>query len=148
MPASVSAIARRLDFIRETEGANRGYWVAFVLRFTGNVEGESWCAAFTSLVLDIAYKGKSPGLKSASTIAQLNYARMKGWVVKTPRVDDVFFYVHDDGTPHHTGFVTSLSPLSGIAGNTSELGTSSDGTGVFEHALNVSLSHVVFVRYP
>lgn len=148
MPASLSTIARRFDFVRETEGPNRGYWVSYFLRYTGNVEGESWCASFTSKVCDIAYKGKSPGLKSASTIAQLNYARQKGWVVQTPRVDDLFFFVRDDGTPHHTGIVTTLSPLTGIAGNTSETGTSSNGDGVYEHALDVQLRHLVFVRLP
>ncbi len=146
MPASLTAVARHFDFVRETEGPNRGYWVNYILRFTGTPEGSSWCAAFTSLVLDIAYKGKSPGLKSASTIAQLNYAKQKGWVVKTPQVDDVFFYVRDDGTPHHTGFVSGLTPLTGIAGNTSEDGASSNGTGVFEHAINPAIC--VFVRYP
>lgn len=148
MPASLSTIARRFSFVRETEGPNRGYWVAFFLHFTGNEEGDSWCASFTSLCAHIAYKGKSPAFRSASTIAQLNYARQKGWVVQTPRVDDLFFYVRDDGTPHHTGIVTTLAPLSGIAGNTSEDGRSSNGTGVFEHALDVPLRHLVFVRLP
>lgn len=146
MSASLTAVARRFLFVRETEGPNHGYWVAFFLHFTGNVEGESWCASFTSRITDIAYKGKSPLLRSGSTIAQLNDAKQRGLVVETPAVDDLFFYLHPDGIPHHTGVVTQLDPLVGIAGNTSENGTSSDGTGVFEHAL--TSPSIAFVRLP
>jgi hypothetical protein len=144
--ASLTLIARRFNFVRETEGPNAGYWVDYFLRYTGNVEGESWCAAFTSKVTDIAYKGKSPLLRSGSTIAQLHDARTKGLVVTTPAVDDLYFFLRPDGTPHHTGIVTGLSPLTGIAGNTSSLGNSDNGTGVFEHA--ISATDTAFVRLP
>jgi hypothetical protein len=38
----------------------------------------------------------------------------------------------------------SIAPLTGIAGNTSEDGKSSNGTGVFEHGINAR----VFIHYP
>lgn len=146
MSASLSAVARHFLFVRETEGPNHGYWVDFFLRFTGNVEGESWCASFVSRVNDIATKGKMTVLKTASTQAMLNDARQRGLVVSTPHVDDLVFSIRSDGTPHHVAIVTVVSPLTAIAGNTSEDGVSSDGTGVFEHF--ISLSSKVFVRLP
>lgn len=149
MPASLTAVARHFLFVRETEGPNRGFWVAYIQRFTGNAEGAAWCASFTSLVLDIAYKGKSPLTQSASTITQLTQAKSKGFVVKKPMVDDLFFYVRGDGTPHHTGVVSSIGPLRGCAGNTSPGGTSSDGDGVHEHGLTAPHGDtIVFVRLP
>ncbi len=52
------------------------------------------------------------------------------------------------GRAHHVGIVTVLDPLTSIAGNTSEDGLSSEGTGVFEHALHVAPSRIAFVRLP
>lgn len=144
MSASLSVIARRFSFVRETEGPNHGFWVSFFLRFTGNVEGESWCASFVSRCDDIATKGKMRVLKTASTQAMLNEARQRHLVVPTPAVDDLVFTVRPDGTPHHVGIVTGLDPLTSIAGNTSESGQSSDGNGVWEH--EISPANKVFVR--
>jgi hypothetical protein len=148
MTASLSVIARRLSFIRETDGENAGSWVDFVQRFTGNVEGDSWCSSFVSLLEDIATKGHPPTKRTASCADKLADARAKGFVVQAPQPDDVFFYVDATGHAHHTGIVTATSPLTGIAGNTSSDGASSNGDGVYEHPLTVSPSRIIFVRFP
>lgn len=143
-PASLTAVARHFAFVRETQGPNRGAWVSFFQRFCGGKDGDNWCAQFVSVVLDIAYYGKSPLARTGSTSAMLDHATVKGFVVLSPRIDDLYFFVRADGTPHHVGIVTDLAPLTGIAGNTSEDGLSSNGTGVFEHAIQTK--GVVFVR--
>jgi len=148
MTHSLTAIARRLDFIRETEGPNRGAWVNCLQRFTGGIAGEAWCADFVSFVLDVAYHGKRMLPCSGSTKRILDAATAKGWRVTIPAVDDLYFFVTEAGRPHHVGIVTGIDPVVGIAGNTSEDGLSSNGTGVFEHALTVSPARIVFVRVP
>lgn len=148
MTASLSVLARRINFIRETDGANRGAWVEFLQRFSHGVPGDSWCADFVSFCVDVAYRGKVPIVRSGSTIALLNDAKMKGLVVTQPQADDLYFFVRADGTPHHVGIVTEIHPLTGIAGNTSASGASSNGTGVFEHPLTVDPALVAFVRLP
>lgn len=144
-PASLSVLARRLNFIRET-APNDGAWVTFIQRFTHNAPGDSWCASFVSLLLDVAYRGRSPLAKSAACRVLLAEAARKGWIVTEPQVDDLFFYVKD-GVAHHVGICSGVEPLVGIAGNTNETGESSNGTGVFEHELKTS-SRIVFVRAP
>ncbi len=135
IPASLSVIARRLNFIRET-APNDGAWVSWIQRYTHNQPGDSWCASFVSLVLDIAWRGRSPLVSSAATRVLLAEAARKGWIVTEPQVDDLFFYVKD-GLAHHVGIVTDVQDhvVVGIAGNTSENGQLSNGTGVFEHAI-------------
>ena len=146
MVHSLTAIARRLNFITETEGPNAGAWVNFLQRFCGGQSGESWCCYFISVVEDIAYHGKSPSIRTGSCMVKLKEAKAKGWVVTTPQVDDLYFYVNPAGHAHHIGIVTAVSPaLTGIAGNTSPDGKSSNGIGVFEHGIS---SKSVFVRLP
>lgn len=145
-PASLSVIAARMSFIRETEGPNRGAWVEFLQRFSHGVPGDSWCADFVNFCIDVAYHGHPPIVRSGSTIEILNNARAKGLLVTQPQPDDLFFFVNDAGTPHHMGIVTAIAPLRGIAGNTSASGASSNGTGVFEHALDARF--IVFARLP
>lgn len=149
MSASPSVIARRFDFVRETEGPNDGTWVSYFQRFTGNRPGDSWCASFVSVVLDIVYRGTPPLKRSASCQALLDEANRKGLVslaAGAPQVDDLFFYVAA-GHAHHVGIVTvvKLTGTIGIAGNTSADGQSSDGTGVFEHVIAPG---AIFVRLP
>lgn len=144
MPASLSTIARRFLFVRETEGPNKGYWVNFIQRFTGNAEGDSWCASFVSLVDDIATKGSMRAVKTASANDMLTAAKAKKQIVPTPAVDDLVFTTHPFGYAHHVGIVTNTNPLMAIAGNTSEDGKSDNGTGVFEHP--ISTVNKVYVR--
>ncbi len=147
-PASLSAIARRLIFIRETDGPNRGAWVEFLQRFSHGVPGDSWCADFVSFCCDVAYHGQSPLVKSGSTKVMLDDAYVKGFHVMSPQPDDLYFFLSSEGVPHHVGIVTAIGPLTGIAGNTSASGASSNGTGVFEHGLLVDVHLIAFVRLP
>lgn len=147
-PETVIAVARRLAFVRETDGQNRGLWVGMLQRFCGGQDADPWCADYASFVLDVAYAGKSPLMRTGSTKQLLNDARMKGLVVDAPVLGGLFFYVYETSRePHHVGIVSDLGPpIVGIAGNTSFDGASSEGTGVFEHA--ISIAHAVFVRLP
>jgi hypothetical protein len=146
---SLTVIARRLAFIRETEGPNRGAWVSMLQRFCHGVDGDSWCSDFASFVCDVAYHGKPPIGKSGASHVRLSEARLKGLVVMEPAVDDLYYFVNAAWHAHHEGIVTDIDPLlTGIAGNTSEDGLSSNGTGVFEHTLRVAPTRIVFVRLP
>lgn len=139
-------LARLFRFVRETQGANRGVWVGLFQRYTGNLAGESWCCSFVSFLLSIAYQGASPLLKTASCATMLTEARIKGYEVATPLPGDLFFYLNATGHAHHVGIVTSASPLTGIAGNTSPDGLSDNGTGVYEHGIGAA--RITFVRLP
>jgi hypothetical protein len=135
--------ARQFLFVRERGGQNRGKWVEIFQRFTGNAPGDSWCASFVSFVLAISFAGSSPLLASASCAEILADARAKGLVTDTPIAGEtLFFFVDHTGHAHHVGFVTENG---GLAGNTSSDGLSSNGDGVYEHALNVVASSIVYV---
>jgi hypothetical protein len=147
-PASLVTIAKRLDFIRETQGPNRGYWVEFLQRFCDGVPGDSWCADFESVVENVAYEGHAPTPRTGSTTMKLDFCKKKGWIVTHPQVDDIYFYVYPDGvTAHHIGIVSGVTPLTGIAGNTSQDGTSSNGDGVYDHTISAGPT-TVFARLP
>lgn len=146
--SSLVAIARRFNFVREVGGANTGAWVSLFQRFAGGEDGESWCCDFESYVEMIAYRGRAPGMRTGSCQQKLDHARGRGWVVTDPRVEDLYFFINAAGHAHHIGIVTAIGTLTGIAGNTSEDGASSNGTGVFEHTLTVPRSLIVFVRLP
>ncbi len=146
--ASLVAVARHLLFVRETEGPNRGAWVHFLQRYTGGQVAEPWCCDFVSVVLDIAYHGKAPLFLTGSTRAMLTEAKANGYVVTDPLPEDLYFFVNASGSPHHVGIVSVADPLTGIAGNTSPDGLSSNGTGAFEHVLSPPIGSVVFVRLP
>ena len=147
IPASLSEVASHLKFIRETGGQNAGFWVNFCQRIGGDgVEGDSWCSDFVSLVENIAYKGRTVSPRTGSCQTKLDYCRKKGWIVQNPQLDDLCFSINASGHAHHVGIVTSSVPLATIAGNTSEDGTSDNGTGVFEHL--VSPGNKVFARLP
>ena len=145
MSASLSVVAKRFDFVRETEGPNRGRFVEFFLRFTGNEPGQSWCASFESVCEDIAF-GAAVTPRSASCQDKLDWAVRKGRVVREPAVDDLAFSINAQGRAHHIGIVSNTSPLSTVAGNTSEDGTSDNGTGVYEHPID--RAGKIFVRLP
>jgi len=145
--ASRIAIARRWLFVRETEGPNLGKWVEFFQRFCDNQPGDPWCASFISTVMNVDEKGATTYPRTGSTAQLLGAARHKGLVIDTPEIGCLFFYVYETTRePHHVGLVTGLSPLIGLAGNTSEDGKNSEGTGVFEHA--ISSTNIVFARVP
>ena len=141
---NVVDIARLFSYVRETTIQNRGLRVEAIQHWSQGAYGDSWCAEFATMVLDIYFQGNSPVPRVGSCQIILDLAKREGWVTKTPVPGDLFFYVNQDGHAHHVGFVTQVSPLTGIAGNTSEDGTSSNGDGVHEHAINTT----VFVHYP
>jgi hypothetical protein len=139
-------IARQFLFVREAQsiGQNRGLRVEAIQHWSNGQFGDSWCMQFATMVLDIAFQGKAPLDRQGSCQAVYDIAKKNGWVTTTPNIGDLFLYVNDQDHAHHVGIVTSVSPLIGIAGNTSEDGTSNNGDRVAEHSIK---SHV-FVAYP
>lgn len=100
------------------------------------------------MVLDICFQGESPIKRMGRCQDVYDLAKYHGWVTDTPEVDDIFLYVDANDHAHHIGFVTGADAkrleLLGIAGNTSEDGKSSNGKGVYEHAIKAK----VFIHYP
>ena len=141
-------LARQFDFVREA-GANRGLRVEAIQHWASGQFGDSWCCEFATMILDLHFKGRAPVPRAQACQDVYELALEEHWLVDTPQPGDLFLYVRSiDDHAHHIGFVTETDPLVGIAGNTSEDGTSSDGTGVFEHALAVAPSAIKFVRVP
>lgn len=153
-------IARQFKFVRETLGPNRGVWVEAFQRLGDGKPGDSWCADFVSGVLWICYQGPPPLPRTGS--CDVMWAIAKELETKAPQPGDVFFRVRQIQIPgvagkpgkqiddaHHVGFVTQVYPdrVKCIAGNTSEDGQSSNGTGVFENDLRFSPS-LRFARLP
>ncbi len=143
---SLSVLARHFLFVRETDGPNRGAWVEFFSRFTGNDAGSSWCCSFESFLEDVAYRGHPPTPRTGVCAYKLSQATAQGYVVSSPAVDDLFFFL-ENGVAHHCGIVSGVEPLLAIAGNTSPDGLSANGTGVFEHPIPDG-PNTVFVRLP
>lgn len=130
-------------------------FVEAIQRIGESKPGDSWCMSFVSMVLWIAYQGPAPLPRTAGCDVAYTVAKNLGYVVAIPAPGDVFFRVRPagsvpDGDAHHTGFVTQTYPdrIGSIAGNTSEDGQSSNGTGVFEHDLKLNPATLVFVRLP
>ena len=140
-------LARQFLYLREAQslGQNMGQRINAVQTWSGGKDaiGTSWCAWFVTFVLDIAYQGKAPIPRMGSCQAILDLAKLKNMVSDVPKVGSLYFYVNPAGHAHHVGFVTSLDPLTGLAGNTSPDGKSANGDGVYEHAISAS----VFVDY-
>lgn len=144
-PEDIIRIARQFLFVREaqTAGQNRGQRVEAIQRWCGGQPGDSWCAQFATMVLDIAYQGRSV-IGRASSCADIHQFALRHRMVSTsPQPGMLFLYVNAEGRAHHVGIVTSINPLIGIAGNTSEDGSSSNGDRVAEHAISAR----VFVDY-
>ncbi len=143
--------ARRWLFVREVGGPNRGFWVEWIQRFTGNASGDSWCASFVSMILAIAFGGKSRSpLTTTATCEDIHQqAKVHGWLTTTPKRGDLYLYLDELGHAHHVGIVTEPDPLDGLAGNTSADGTSVNGDRVAEHAIAAPRTgSIVFVDYP
>jgi len=129
----IIALARYFDFVREA-GPNTGLRVEAIQRWSGGMKGDSWCAYWVSMVLDLAFKGKSPLPRHGSCQFIYDYAKTKWWVTDTPASGDLFLYVNAGDHAHHIGIVTKVegTDVYGIAGNTSSDGKSSNGDGVYE----------------
>lgn len=145
---SLTELARLFLFVREdqSQGQNHGRRVNAIQVWSGGSDGQSWCAYFATMMLDILYKGAAPipRLGLVQDIYQL--AKVHGWVTSTPSVDDLVISVDENDHGHHIAILTGLNPLTAIAGNTSADGTSSNGDRVAEHA--ISAAGKVFVHYP
>lgn len=141
------ALARQFAFVREAQslGQNKGARVEAIQRWSLGSPGDSWCCEFATMVLDLAFQGASPmgRLQACEDVHSL--ALQKGWIVDSPSVGDLVLSVAN-GHAHHIAIVTAIAPLTAIAGNTSSDGTSSNGDGVYEHA--ITPTDKVFVHYP
>lgn len=140
-------IARLFKFVREAR-ANHGLRVNAIQKWSGGVDGDSWCCEFATMVLDLFFQGNAPVERTGSCEDVYELAKRRGWVVGTPQPGDLFVYVTDEDHAHHIGFVTAVAPLTGIAGNTSIDGSSPNGDGVYEHELLVASQHIRFIRVP
>ena len=136
-------IARLFLFVREA-GQNSGQRVEAIQKWGGGQRGDSWCAFFATMVLDLAYQGAAPILRQGGVQDIRDVATKSGWITDTPSVGDLFLYINADDHAHHVGFVSSVDPLLGIAGNTDANGTSSNGDRVAEHAITAK----TFIAYP
>jgi hypothetical protein len=141
---NVIEIARLFLFVREA-GQNKGNRVEAIQQWGGGMEGQSWCCWFVTMVLDLFYQGTAPIPRLGACQQVYDLAKKNGWLVMNPSVGDIFLYVNDVDHAHHIGFVTNTQPLTGIAGNTSADGTSSNGDRVAEHGIGGS--HIKFVHY-
>lgn len=137
-------IARLFLFVREA-GQNKGNRVQAIQQWGGGEPGQSWCCWFVTMVLDIVYAGNAPVPRCGACQQVYDLAKKNGWLVMNPSPGDIFLYVNDADHAHHIGFVTTVAPLAGIAGNTSADGSSSNGDRVAEH--NIGGSHLRFVHY-
>jgi len=141
-------IARQFRYVRELPG-NKGQRVEAIQRWGGGRPGDSWCAYFVSLVLDICYQGSAPLDRTGSCDEILRVAREAEWIQEIPLPNDLYLRVRP-GTAdaHHVGFVCSVIPtgrILQISGNTSSDGLSSNGDGVYEREIPLS-ADLVFVR--
>lgn len=140
-------LARSFAFVREAQnlGQNKGARVEAVQRWSLGAPGDSWCAEWATMMLDLTFNGSAPipRLQACEDIYSL--ALEKHWIAETPSVGDLVLSIAD-GKAHHVGIVTQTNPLASIAGNTSSDGTSSNGDGVYEHL--ISAADKVFVAYP
>lgn len=138
--------ARKYLYVREiANNPNHGQRVEAIQRWGGGKPGDSWCAYFATMVLDICYQGNSPIPRTGSCQEIYDLAKSQHMITTNPMPGDLFLYVDENDHAHHVGFVTTVYPrLNGIAGNTSKDGKSSNGDGVYEHEIS---SDVIFVDY-
>jgi hypothetical protein len=143
---SPTDIMRQFLFVREA-APNKGAWVEAFQRIGNGKPGDSWCCFIATAVLEICFQGKSPIPRLGACQDVYNLAKKNGWLVATPQKDDIYLFVNSDDHAHHIGFITDNSN-SGIAGNTSADGTSSNGDRVAEHTISTNPKTVKYVRFP
>lgn len=148
-------IARLFLHVRELPG-NRGARVEAIQRYCGANPGDSWCACFVSVVLDLYYGGQAPFARTASCDEILALATDKRLIVQSPIPGDLYLRLNDPTDAHHVGFVsTAVRTVLGhdifgqISGNTSADGVSSNGDGVYERDVALPVPEkIAFVRLP
>lgn len=149
MKYSPTEISRQFkDWVVEAGEQNTGLMVESIQHWSGGNRGDSWCAYTTLFVLDICFGGKSknPLIRSGRVQDIYDQAQREGWVVTSPRKDDIYIFINSAGHAHHIGFITSTVPITGISGNTSPDGKSSNGNGWYEHEL--FSKDTAYIRYP
>lgn len=143
-------IARLFLHVREA-APNRGQRVEAIQMWCGGHAGDSWCADFATMVLDLYYSGKSLIERTGSCDAILLAAIKHDLIVDQPIPGDLYLRLNGPLDAHHVGFVTAVKPgvIGTLSGNTSEDGQSSNGTGVFEHDIPIPPANkIAFVRLP
>jgi hypothetical protein len=146
----VLLIARLWLFVREVPHAsNGGRWVEAIQRVGGTGKGNPWCACLVSLVLGLAFGGKSPLPFTASCDVLLEAARAKGWLRTTPTPGCIFLRMVSDTDADHTGFVGEAVdvPWPTVEGNAAESGTR-EGVGVLELHRPKGKERYLFIDYP
>lgn len=146
MKYSPTDIARQYLFVREAS-QNKGQRVEAIQKWSGGQAGDSWCCEWATMVLDICFQGSAPIPRLQACQDVYMMAITNGWLVENPMKDDIFLYVNDENHAHHIGFMTDIYKT-GIAGNTSSDGKSSNGDGVYEHEISNNPAHVKYVRFP
>lgn len=144
MKYSPTDIARQFLPVREI-GPNKGLIVEAIQHWSGGQPGDSWCMEFAWFILWICFEGSPPMKRMQAVQTLYDLAKLQDWLTDDPGKDDLFIYVNDQDHAHHVGFVTD--PGTGIAGNTSADGKSSNGDRVAEHGIS-SGPHVKYIKYP
>lgn len=134
-----------VGWVVEVGGQNKGIRVGAIQLWGGGSSGDSWCVEFVVFILDNCYGGDLPIPRQGSAETLRQFCISKGWMVTDPQPGDLCFSVLNDHA-HHIGIVSKIGPLTTIAGNTSKDGASSNGDGVYEHA--VMPSDKQFARLP
>ena len=143
-------LARRFLHLREAKDTpNGGLRVEAVQKWGGGSKGDSWCCWLVTMILDLYFVGESPIPRCGSCHEVYELCQKNGYLTRIALPGDLFFYLDANGHAHHIGFVTTQGPLTGLAGNTSEDGTSSNGTGCFEHGIAKPMSgDIAYARIP
>lgn len=143
-------IARQFLYVREVP-PNHGLRVNGIQRWCGGNDGDPWCCEFATMVLDIAYQGKSPIPRTGDCDVVYAVVKDQGWLTPTPVPGDLYFRVDQARGAHHIGFVTQFAFGQGhfvqLSGNTTPDGTSVEGVGVFEKDILLT-SAIQFAHIP
>ncbi len=147
MKYSLTEIARQFLYVREAS-PNAGNKVEAIQKWCGGIKGQSWCCYFATMVLDICFQGNSPIPRLGACQDVYDLAKKNGWLTEKPLKDDIFLYVDENDHAHHIGIITEDGGKVGIAGNTSEDGTSSNGDRCAEHSISTNKKKVKYIRIP
>jgi len=134
-------------FVREAGAQNTGLRVEAIQRWSNGSKGDSWCCEFATMVLDIAYQGEAPIPRLQACQQVYDLAKRNNWLTASPVKEDIYIYVNSDDHAHHIGIITEDGGRTGIAGNTSADGTSSDGDRVAEHQIPANPATVKYIHY-
>lgn len=152
---NVVQLFRCFSHVREATGTNDGAKVEAIQIWCGGKKGDSWCADCVTMALDMYFRGflskkESPIPRTGSCDEIYKLAKEKKWLTETPKVGNLYLFMNGEDA-HHVGMVMAIlenGRFMGGAGNTSEDGKSSNGTGWFEHPFTYPNPKIKFVDYP